>query len=72
MPECSRPSIFAPPSPCLRLRRLSRASAVLAAADPAVTTTTQVVMKFGILPPGRFAGDYWRIYGDTLSATLFF
>jgi AraC family ethanolamine operon transcriptional activator len=54
----------------LRMCRLNKVRAVLAASDPAKTTVTQVAMRHGFLHLGRFSGDYRRMFGETPSATL--
>lgn len=54
----------------LRVCRLNKVRAVLAASDPAHTTVTQVAMRHGFLHLGRFSGDYRRMFGETPSATL--
>jgi len=54
----------------LRICRLNRVRAELAASDPKETTITQVAMRFGFLHLGRFAGDYKRMFGETPSQTL--
>ena len=54
----------------LRICRLNRVRAALAASDPQETTITQVAMRFGFLHLGRFAGDYKRMFGETPSETL--
>ncbi|PVB60961.1 AraC family transcriptional regulator [Labrenzia sp. 011] len=54
----------------LRVCRLNRARAALAAASPQDTTITQVAMRFGFLHLGRFAGGYRQMFGETPSETL--
>lgn len=54
----------------LRVCRLNRVRAELAASDPQSSTITQVAMRFGFLHLGRFAGDYKRMFGESPSATL--
>lgn len=54
----------------LRICRLNRIRAELAATDPQSTTITQEAMRFGFLHLGRFAGDYKRMFGESPSATL--
>lgn len=58
------------PNAYLRLLRLNRTRAALAAASPRDTTVTRVAMQHGFLHFGRFAGDYKRVFGETPSATL--
>ncbi|WP_180897810.1 helix-turn-helix domain-containing protein [Martelella soudanensis] len=58
------------PNAYLRLLRLNRTRAALAAACPRQTTVTRVAIQHGFLHFGRFAGDYKRIFGETPSATL--
>jgi len=58
------------PNAYLRLLRLNRARAALAAASPRQTTVTRVAMQHGFLHFGRFSGDYRRIFGETPSVTL--
>ncbi|MAM11106.1 MAG: hypothetical protein CML23_11735 [Rhizobiaceae bacterium] len=58
------------PNAYLRLLRLNRTRAALAAASPRETTVTRVAMQHGFLHFGRFAGDYKRVFGETPSATL--
>lgn len=54
----------------LRICRLNRVRAALAAADPLTTTVTEVAMLFGFLHLGRFPGDYKRMFGEMPSETL--
>lgn len=59
-----------PPAAYLRLMRLNRARAFLAAADPGQTSVTSVAMRFGFLHLGRFAQDYKRVFDVSPSVTL--
>lgn len=68
--EGFRRSVGVPPMAYLRDVRLARARELLAAADPAATSVTDVAYSCGFLHLGRFAADYRRRYGVRPSQTL--
>lgn len=58
------------PSERLHEVRLDLAQARLLAADPAVSTVTEIAAGCGFLHLGRFAGSYHAAFGEYPSATL--
>lgn len=54
----------------LRAVRLARAHEDLRAADPGVTTVSQVAYRWGFVHLGRFAADYRTRYHTTPARTL--
>lgn len=58
------------PQAYLRMCRLNRVRATLRAADPRLTTVTDVATRFGFFHLGRFAQNYRRVFGELPSATL--
>jgi transcriptional regulator GlxA family with amidase domain len=58
------------PHEYLTLRRLRLARAALKAADPAVTTVTQVATGHGFWELGRFSEQYRKVFGELPSVTL--
>jgi AraC-like DNA-binding protein len=58
------------PTQHLRDVRLERVHAELAEADPAITTVTDVAVRWGLLHPGRFSVQYRERFGESPSATL--
>lgn len=58
------------PSRFLRLSRLNKLRAHLAAATPESTTVALAAMEFGFTEPGRLAADYRGMFGENPSTTL--
>jgi AraC-like DNA-binding protein len=58
------------PMAFLRVVRLQNAHALLLAADPAVSTTTEIALRAGFAHMGEFAALYRKIYGVMPSQTL--
>ena len=54
----------------LNRRTLHQVRKALKAADPSVTTVTEVATQFGVWELGRFARDYRLLFGELPSATL--
>jgi AraC-like DNA-binding protein len=54
----------------LNRRTLHQARRALRAADPTVTTVTEIATQFGVWQLGRFARDYRYLFGELPSETL--
>jgi len=59
-----------PPIQYLNLRTLHQVQNALKAADPSMTTVTQIATQFGIWQFGRMARDYRILFGELPSDTL--
>jgi AraC family transcriptional regulator, ethanolamine operon transcriptional activator len=60
----------AAPVQYLNQRTLHMARKALKAADPSVTTVTNIAAQFGVWELGRFARDYCYLFGELPSETL--
>jgi len=60
----------AAPVQYLNQRTLHLVRRALKAADPSVTTVTNIATQFGVWELGRFARDYFYLFGELPSATL--
>ena len=65
-----RQKVDTPPLQYLRQRRLEAAARDLRAADPDVTTVTDVAYRYGFAHLGRFAASYQAAVGELPSQTL--
>jgi AraC family transcriptional regulator, ethanolamine operon transcriptional activator len=54
----------------LKLRTLHQVREALKAADPSITSVTQIATQFGVWEFGRFAHDYRFLFGELPSKTL--
>ena len=54
----------------LLLRRMNMARRALRESTPGATTVTKVATRFGFWQFGRFAGEYWALFGEPPSTTL--
>ncbi len=59
-----------PPARYLRLLRLNRVRERLLAMEPGEGQVGQVALDFGFSQPGRFAGEYRRLFGELPSESL--
>ena len=59
-----------PPVRYLNRRTLHQVRNALKAADPSVTTVTEIATQFGVWELGRFARDYSTLFGELPSETL--
>jgi AraC-like DNA-binding protein len=67
---CCREHLGMGPKAYLTLRRMHLARQGLSAADPFVSTVTDVATQYGFWQFGRFAGEYKSLFGELPSVTL--
>jgi transcriptional regulator GlxA family with amidase domain len=58
------------PAAYLRTHRLNAAHRELLSADPAVSTVTEIALRWGFGHPGRFSQIHRKLFDEKPSATL--